>query len=65
LCPNQIAKTLEEIIVKYVGYNIIINSASVKNVHAMQKSHMIQNYDNNILKGLAVADPVNPTSIVS
>jgi hypothetical protein len=43
----------------------ITNTASVKSACAMWKVHMVQNCDNDILEGLAVADlPTNPKSIV-
>ena len=42
------------------------NTAFVKIACAMSKMHVIQNYDNDILEGLVVANPplLNPKSIV-
>jgi hypothetical protein len=37
-------------------YNIV----SIKNAHAMWKVLMVQNCDNDILEGLAVANPPKP-----
>jgi hypothetical protein len=42
-----------------------MNIASVKSGRAKWKLYMVQNYDNDILEGLAVNDPPYPKSIVS
>jgi uncharacterized protein YbcV (DUF1398 family) len=44
------------------------NIVSVKSARAMWKVHIVQNYDNDILEGFAVANPPkiqNPKPIVS
>jgi hypothetical protein len=38
----------------------MVNTVSIKSARAMWKVLMVKNYDNDILEGLAVANPIKP-----